>query len=136
MAGDVETEQFLFVGEQFVLRPFRQFHHRFRHRRFLFPQHAEERALSALTVGGDARRARERAVDLSKQGGAGFPETIARAGFGERFEHFAVHRAGVHPFAHVREGLEFFAFAARFQNALHRDFADTLDGGEAEADGG
>ena len=32
VAGDVKTEQLFFVGEQFVLRPFGQWLHRFRHR--------------------------------------------------------------------------------------------------------
>ena len=103
MAGDVEAEQFLFVSQQLVLRPLRQPDHRLRHRRFLFLQHAKERTLPALAVGGDARRARERAVNLPEERGAGFTETIAGAGFDKRFEHFAVHGARIDAFAQVRE---------------------------------
>src|SRR5438876_571272 len=79
MAGDIETEQFLFVSEQFVLWPLRQLRHRFRCWRFLFLQQAKERALSALAVGDDARRARKRAGVLREERGAGCGETITRA---------------------------------------------------------
>ena len=67
MAGDVKAEQFLFVREQFVLRPFRQIGDGFRHRRRFFFQRAEERALPFLLVGQNARRARQRALDLREQ---------------------------------------------------------------------
>src|SRR5439155_13341686 len=135
MAGDIETEQFLFVSEQFVLWPLRQLRHRFRCWRFLFLQQAKERALSALAVGADARRARKRAVDLREERGWGFAEPIARARFDKRFEHLPVNGARIDAFAQVRERFEFFAFAARLQNALHGDFAGALDGGQAETNG-
>ena len=88
MAGDVEAEQFLFVREQFVLRPFGQIADGFRHRRRFFLQRAEERTLAFLFVGKNARRARQRAFDLREQRRARLAEGIARAGFDERFQDF------------------------------------------------
>ena len=88
MAGDVKSEQFLFVREQFVLRPFGQIANRFRHRRRFFFQRAEERALAFLFVGQNARRARQRALDLREQRRARLAEAIARAGFDQCFQGF------------------------------------------------
>ena len=136
MAGDVETEQLLFVGEQFVLRPFGQFLHRLQHRRFLLLQHAEQGALSPLPVGDNARRARKRPVNLREQRRARIAETITRAGFDERFQCFPVHRARIDTLAQVGERCEFATLAPRFQNALHRNFANSFNRREAEADGG
>ena len=135
MAGDVKTEQLLFVREQFVLRPFRQIADGFGHRRRFFLQRAEERALPFLLVGQNARRARQRAFDLREQRRARLAKAIARAGFDERFENFPVHRPAIHALAQIRKRREFAAFVPRLQNRFHGDFADAFDGGQAEADG-
>ncbi len=83
----------------------------------------------------DARRARQSAFDLGEQRRARLAETIARAGFDERFENFPVHRPAIHPLAQIGKRGEFPAFVPRLQNRFHRDFADAFDGGQAETDG-
>ena len=134
MAGDIKSEQFLFVREQFVLRPFGQIADGFRHRRRFFLQRAEERALAFLFVGQNARRARQRALDLREQRRARLAEAIARAGFDERFQRFPAQRAAVHALAQFGKRLEFSAFVPRLQNRLDRRFADAFDGGQAESE--
>ncbi len=99
MAGDVKSQKFFFVREQFVLRPFGQVGNRFGHRRRFFLERAEERALSFLFVRKNARRARQRALNLREQRRAGLSERIARAGFDKRFNRFSRQRTAIHAFA-------------------------------------
>ena len=134
MTGNVEAEQFLFKSEQFVLRPFGQFLHRVRHRRFLLLQHAEQRALPPQAVGDNARSARQRTVDLRKQRRARLAQTITRSGFDKRFQGFSIHGARIDTLAQVGERCKSAPFAPRFQNALHGDLADAFDCRESEAD--
>ena len=64
------------MREQFVLRPFGQARRSVSGiARGLFLQHAEQRALPALPVLDDARRARQRAVDLREQRRARFAQS-------------------------------------------------------------
>ena len=79
MAGDVEAEQFLFVREQFVLRPFGHCLSRLRFCVARSDQHPKKRVLAALPVVEDAGGARQDVVDLGEHRGAGFAKAIARA---------------------------------------------------------
>ena len=134
MAGDVETEQLFFMRQQFVLRPFGEVADAFGHGGRFFFQRAEQRALALLLVRQNAGRAREGALDLGEQRRARLAKGVAGAGFDERFERFAGDRTAIHALAQFGQRLEFSVFVAGLEDGFHRDFAHTLDGGEAEAD--
>src|SRR6202034_2246362 len=69
MTRHIKAEQFLFVRQQFVLRPLGQTADGLGRRRRLLFKSAEEGALPLLFVGKDSRRARERPVNLREQRG-------------------------------------------------------------------
>ena len=75
-----------------------------------------------LPVLDDARGPRQHAVDFGEHRRARFAEAIARAGFDQRLQHFAVDRAAIDPLAKVGKRIEFPALPRR-QNALDRDLA-------------
>ena len=136
MAGDVKTEQFLFVREQFVLRPFGQIADGFRHRRRFFLQRAEERALAFLFVGQGCSRRAPACVR--------FARTASRAS-GRKQSHAPVlmsasrvFRFTVRPSTRSHKSaseLNFPPSFRAFKNRFDRHFAHALDGGEAEANG-
>ena len=77
-------------SKQFVLRPFGQLGGLFRGLRRSFLEGTEKRALASHTVRDDTGSASERAIDLRKEAGAGFSETIASSTFDECFQDFAI----------------------------------------------
>ena len=119
MAGDVKAEQFFFVREQFVLRPFGQIAFASGMRRRFFLQ--QRRTASFARVAGPemmlAARASVRSICANRVARVS-PKAIAGAGFDERFQDFAVHGAAIDALAQVRERLEFAAFVARFQECF------------------
>src|SRR5436190_24015923 len=99
MTGDVEAEQFLFRGEQVALRPFGQAIDSLAIVPGLFLHGSEERSLATLAVLNDTGGASQSAFDLRKQSRARLAEGIARAGADQRFEHFFIYCARIHPLA-------------------------------------
>ena len=100
MAGDVEAEQFLFVRQQFVLRPFGQLLFRLRRRPRRAPPTCQTACPGPRCRSWMMPAARvKHAVDLGKQRRARFAKAIARAGLDQGLQHFAVDSAAVHPLA-------------------------------------
>ena len=99
MSAHVETQQFFFEREQFMLRPFLQVAFAFRHRRSFILNGPEERALAFLLVRQDAGRPRQCALDLRRQGCPRLAETIARAGFDKCFQGLFTKGAPIYPLA-------------------------------------
>jgi hypothetical protein len=130
-----EAEQFLFVREQFVLRPLRKLGFGLGLlRRAAFLQHAEHRALAALAVISELGSAGQHAVDAGEHAGTRLAQGIACPALDECFQGLAGDRADVHALAQIGEALEPAALLSGFDNRLHSHFADALDRGEAEAD--
>jgi hypothetical protein len=111
VAGDVEAEEFFFVGEEFVLGPLGQLGEFFGFSARSASgatfggvvEHRKQTDLAAGAVLGVAGGAGEGAFDGGEEGGAGFAEAIAGATLDEGFEDFFVYGAAIDAFAEVRE---------------------------------
>src|ERR1043165_9337055 len=132
MAGHVEAKQFLFMREQFMLRPLREACNRLRHGWRLFFQPAEQGALSFLLIRLNARRPRKCALDLCEQRSASLAKAVARTTFDQCFKNLLVDRAAVHALTKVGERRELPPLFPSFENVLHGDLTHSFDRSETE----
>ena len=118
MAGDVKTEQLLFVREQFVLRPFRQ---------LLiasgiggaFSSSAPKSELCPFCLSDKMLAAQESVRSICANSVARvWPKRSRARVFDQCFQRFSRQGAPVHALAKLGKRLEFSALAARFENRL------------------
>ena len=131
MAGEIEPEAVLFVGQAFPFVPGRHPRQRPRLDRFFF--HREQVHHARLAVLLLLFRGLHRVGKMGQQRGPVVGEAIQGAGMDEGFEHLLVGLAGMDPLAEIVQGQEI-PLLALGQDGVDRGLAHALDRAQAVED--